>query len=96
VPAAVIAGVLILASFAIVQPLTRRITGKSLSDIPPERRRVVWLIFGATAVVTAVTVWSFAAGYPAVGIGVLVGFYIVPHVVRVVVEVRRSRRRTRR
>lgn len=50
-------------------------------------------MLAVTGVITAVSVWAFTTGRPAIGIAILVAFYILPTLVMTPVRIRRSRRR---
>jgi hypothetical protein len=69
-----------------------RVTGKSLRDIPPDRQRMALLMFAVMLAVAVVVAWSFISGHPAIGIALLVIFYVLPNFVTVPIRIRRSRR----
>ena len=73
----------------------------AVSDLPPDKRRMFWLSLAAAVAITVVCAWAFASGHAAIGIAVLVTFYVLPEFVLLPLRIRRSRRaaevaRTRR
>jgi hypothetical protein len=64
----------------------------AVTDLPPEQRRMFWLFITAAVVITAVCAWAFASGHAAIGIAVLVAFYVLPEFVLLPLRIRRSRR----
>lgn len=63
------------------------------SALPRERRRLIWLMLGAMAVVTGVVAWAFNSGHSTIGIAVLVAFFVLPEFVRTPLRIRRARAR---
>ena len=57
------------------------------------RRPAFWVILAVTWLIAAVCIWAFTTGRPAIGIGVLIAFYMLPTLVLMPVRVRRSQRR---
>jgi hypothetical protein len=64
----------------------------SLRALPPGKRRMVWLGMAVTLVIGVVPVWLIVTGHAAIGIALLVAFYILPEFVLVPLRIRRSRR----
>jgi hypothetical protein len=64
----------------------------AISDLPPDKRSMFWLFLAAVVVMTAVCAWAFASRHAAVGIVMLVTFYVLPEFVLLPLRIRRSRR----
>jgi hypothetical protein len=77
--------------------LARRARIETPHDLPPGRRRRFWLRFlplvALSLGITAVAAWSFTSGRPAIGIAVLVVFFVLPDLALLPVRIRRSRKR---
>ena len=63
----------------------------TLSDLPPAKRRIIWVCLAVTLVVAAFCGWAFANGHAAIGIAVLVAVYVLPEFVLLPFRIRRSR-----
>jgi hypothetical protein len=87
-----IAAVLSVGTYVLVMRWFRRHGYATPRDLPPRQRRLLWLGLLLALLVTIVCGWAFATGHPAVGIAVLVAFYILPEFVLVPLRIRRSRR----
>jgi hypothetical protein len=61
-------------------------------DLSPRQRRLLALGLLLALLVTGVSGWAFATGHPAIGIAVLVAFYVLPEFVLVPLRISRSRR----
>ena len=84
--------VLAVGSYVLVMRYFRRRGHTTPRDLPPAKRRLLWLGMAVALLVTLACAWAFATGRPAIGIGVLVAFYILPELVLVPLRIRRSRR----
>ena len=62
------------------------------SDLPPRKRRLFILMMLGSLAITLAVVISFASGYPGIGIGILIAFYILPTFITTPLRIRRSRR----
>jgi hypothetical protein len=85
--------VLCAGTYLVVMRFMRRRGYTTPRDLPPNKRRLLWLGLALALLVTLVCAWAFATGHPAIGIGVLVAFSILPEFVLVPIRFRRSRRR---
>jgi hypothetical protein len=88
----VIVAVLIVGTHVLTMRWFRRRGYTTPRDLPARQRRLLWLGLLVTVLVTVACGWAFATGRPAVGIAVLVAFYILPEFVLVPLRIRRSRR----
>jgi membrane protein YdbS with pleckstrin-like domain len=61
-------------------------------DLRTGKRRAVWLSMAVALVIAAGCGWAFTHGHAAVGIAVLVAFYVLPEFVLIPLRIRRSRR----
>jgi Flp pilus assembly protein TadB len=71
---------------------SRGLNTPAVSDLPPDKRRMFWLFLAAAVIITAVCAWAFASGHAAIGIAVLVAFYVLPEFVLLPLRNRCSRR----
>jgi hypothetical protein len=94
-----IVAVVVLALLAFAGILLGERLGARISpgrEITPARRRRSRMLIGLMFIPAGVTAWAIASGRPIVAIAVLVATLVVPDLVVRTVQVRRSRRRTRR
>jgi hypothetical protein len=82
-----------LAGVWLAMRLAPRLTGKTMGEIPPAKRRAFLLMTLLMLILTVVVVWAFISGHPLVAISLLVIFYVLPHFVTVPIRISRSRRR---
>jgi hypothetical protein len=65
---------------------------KTMRELPLARRRLFWLSICAGAVIAAFETWALNTHHGAVGIAVLIAFFVLPEFVLVPFRIRRSRR----
>lgn len=65
---------------------------KTLAEQAPPKRRLFWLSMGAGLVIAAFEAWAFRTHHAAVGVAVLIAFFVLPEFVLIPLRIRRSRR----
>ena len=88
----VIAAILAVGTYLLTMRWFRKRGYTTPRDLPPQQRRLLWLGLLVALLVTVACGWAFATGHPAVGIAVLVAFYVLPELVLIPLRIRRSRR----
>jgi hypothetical protein len=88
----VIIAVLTVGTSVLMMRWLRRRGYTTPRDLPSQQRRLLWLGLLVAVLVTVACGWAFGTGHPAVGIAVLVAFYILPEFGLTPLRIRGSRR----
>ena len=78
-------------SYWLMMRWMRRRVVKTPLDLPPDKRRQAWLYMAIGLAIAAVGGWAFTSGHAAIGIAILVAFYVLPQFVLIALRIRRSR-----
>jgi hypothetical protein len=85
--------VLVLAgSYWLSNVFLRKIGIKTLGEQPSRNRRLFLLSMSAGLVIAAFEAWAFSTNHAAVGVAVLIAFFVPPEFVLIPLRIRRSRR----
>jgi len=85
--------VLVLAgSYWLSNVFLRKIGIKTLGEQPSRNRRLFLLSMSAGLVIAAFEAWAFSTNHAAVGVAVLIAFFVLPEFVLTPLRIRPSRR----